>query len=258
MTKESNYDINSDYPYFNVQLHPVIYPLLRQKDFGSSDFFGSLGGLMGLFAGISIISIIEVVLKILSVAFERIVRRININKIHVIKASPMPAPKTISVNREHVLYQCSVLFFKYFKRSDIHGLHYITDKNNHLAWRIFWGITVLTSIIFCLILIFDVTKHAELNPIELRVDDRIWNLEDVSFLDKLIFSKFMLIFQIPFPSITLCLDMNMEKYNESRGCIFPNSCEHLADELKEKLKKKLISRIMCLVRNYFLAIPDLK
>lgn len=139
---------------------------------------------MGLFAGISMISVIEVVLKTLSAAFETIMRRININKVHAIKASSMPVHKNFFVNREHVLYQCSVFFYKYFKRSDIHGLHYITDKNNHLAWRVFWAITVLTSTIFCLILIFDVTKHAELNPIELRVDDRIWNLEDVSFFDK--------------------------------------------------------------------------
>lgn len=144
---------------------------------------------MGLFAGISMISIIEGVLKIFLKASERIIRRININKVHVIQAPQIPVPKTISVNREHVLYQCLVFLYKYFKRSDIHGLRYITDKNNHLAWRIFWAITVLISTIFCLILIFDITKHAELNPIELRVDDRIWNLEDVSFLDKFICFK---------------------------------------------------------------------
>lgn len=157
----------------------VIYPIIKQKDFGSSEIFGSLGGLMGLFAGISVISIIEVVLGIVSTVFKRIEKRINMNKVHLIQAPLTPVPKNISVNREHVLYQCSVFLYKFVKRSDIHGLHYITDRKKKLVERIFWAFTVLTSTIFCLFLIFDVTKHAELNPIQFSVDDRIWNLGDV-------------------------------------------------------------------------------
>lgn len=134
---------------------------------------------MGLFAGISLISVIEVVLGVISAIFQRIMKRINVNKVHTIQAPLVAVPKNISVNREHVLYQCSVFFYKFVKRSDIHGLHYITDNKKKLVERVFWAFTVLTSAIFCLLLIFDVTKHAELNPIEFSVDDRIWNLEDV-------------------------------------------------------------------------------
>lgn len=136
---------------------------------------------MGLFAGVSVISIIEVGFLIFLTAFAKFMKFSNRNKIQAIDLTQMPLPKIVAVNREHVLYQCSVLFYKFISKSDIDGLHYIADKNKKLIERIFWAVVVSISTIFCSISIFDITKHSELNPIEFAIDDKIWTLEDVSF-----------------------------------------------------------------------------
>lgn len=189
---------------------------------------------MGLFAGVSVISIIEASFQIFSTAVTRVMKFINRNKVHVINSTSMLPPKNVSFNREHVLYQCSKFFYKYIIRSDLHGLHYITDKNKKLAERIFWALAVLISTVFCLFSIFDVTRHSELNPIEFAIDDKLWSLTDVRkcFRSHEIFSENS--FQIPFPAVIVCVGMNMEKYREFENCVYHDKCEDLPQKVQER------------------------
>lgn len=139
---------------------------------------------MGLFAGISVISIIEVVFQFFLTASKQVVLKIQRNKVYDIEPMQKPRPQNLLkalVNHDHVLYQFVVFLHKFVNRSDIHGLHYITDKNNKGVERILWAIIVLTSTVFCSMIIFDAVRNSEISPFEFGIDEKLWNREDVRF-----------------------------------------------------------------------------
>ncbi|KAL7031155.1 hypothetical protein ACKWTF_006917 [Chironomus riparius] len=85
---------------------------------------------------------------------------------------------------------------KYFEISTIHGLVYIT-KRHHIIERIFWIITIITSVICTSILI-----------IELFV--KLWNFPIVTYIS----DQSVSVSEIHFPAVTVCpriiLDDRME------------------------------------------------
>lgn len=134
---------------------------------------------MGLFAGVSVVSIIEVGFRLAQLSFQKAIKRINANKVHLFQSPQRPIPEMVSFHREHVLHQLLMFLYKFFKLSSIHGLRYIANKRQKVVERILWTIAVLTSLVCCSILIFNITRHSELNPIEFSVDEKLWTLKDV-------------------------------------------------------------------------------
>ena len=90
--------------------------------------------------------------------------------------------KIITVNRKHMFYKCAKLFSHFAKESSIHGVPHIVNKDQKKFEKIFWILTVAVSVTMSTILIHDTIDHADMNPIEYGIDDKLWSLKDVSYL----------------------------------------------------------------------------
>lgn len=135
---------------------------------------------MGLIAGMSLISVIEMVLRIMMTvvqAFRKLRKR---NKTWAYRSSEQvsnESPNEVNAAKWKIL----TFITNFIENSSIHGLQEISIRGQHIAEKLFWAVTVSASTGFCLITIFDITKHSELNPIEYGSDDKIWSLSDVSW-----------------------------------------------------------------------------
>lgn len=154
------------------------YPFIKEEALRFSDFMGSFGGLIGLFAGASLISVIEVIYHVFDAIFNTIKSKMRRN---ILNPAWTVQKADVYVNREHMLYQFVRFLKKYFSRSDIHGLHYITDKGTRVFDRLFWTALTSTSIVCCSLLVFDTITFSELNPVEFSVDEKIWTSKDVNW-----------------------------------------------------------------------------
>jgi hypothetical protein len=151
-------------------------PFIRYRAFNFTDYLASIGGLVGLIAGVSVISLIEVFYHILLYLISRRPSNKVFVKIH--RETDQIIAETI-LNQEHVLYQCSKYLYEFMKQSSIHGLNYMTDKDQKLVGRFFWMIVVSASALACGYLVADTLSHAELNPTAFQIDEKIWRAEDV-------------------------------------------------------------------------------
>lgn len=157
-----------------------IFPLIRQEAFGFSFFIGSIGGLVGLFAGISIISLVELIYHAFVALKVKVFKTQKLTKIRMVAPINSSEVEISLFNQDHLLYQFLIHFVKFAESSSIHGLNQIMKKTRKPTERMFWIVISLISMIYCMILIFDTTKQAELNPIEFGIDQKIWTLNDAS------------------------------------------------------------------------------
>lgn len=153
------------------------HPLVKKKSIGRSEFFASFGGLLGLVAGMSLLSIIEVILLMLVPVFQAVKAYRNRNKVWEFNFHS----ETNLINRDVVVNKFSHFITKFIDKSSIHGLHNISDKKRSVFEKGFWVFFASMSMVFCLVMIHDVTKRSELNPIEFGIDEKIWNLNEVRF-----------------------------------------------------------------------------
>ena len=156
------------------------FPMMKQKVFGISEFLGSIGGLIGLLAGISVISLVESAFGLFIVTITKFHQFKKLSKISIETHLDASQNRMFLVNHEHVLYQCSGYVRQFAESSTIHGINHIANINKQLIERIFWTMIAAISSALCVILIFDTTKHAELNPIEFGIDEKIWSLNEES------------------------------------------------------------------------------
>ena len=127
------------------------------------------------------ISLVEFVVSTLITVKSKIEAMEKLPKIHIV--APVNVIAKLQINRDHILYQCMEFFTKFARSSSIHGMNRIVNKEKTPIEKIFWAMVTLVSTIFCLILVFDTVKHTKLSPIEFGIDEKIWTLNDVSFLD---------------------------------------------------------------------------
>lgn len=152
------------------------FPSVKQLAFPRSEYLGSIGGLLGLFAGISVISLIEMAFFMIQASLAKLMRFQNRRSTHEIT---VVAPINVVSGKKTVFGQLTTFFLTIVNKSDVHGLHYIVEKDKKLSERLFWLATVLVSSAVCLSIVFDLVKHTELNPIEYVIDQKMWNVKDV-------------------------------------------------------------------------------
>lgn len=81
------------------------------------------------------------------------------------------------------------VFSEYSKTSTVHGVRYLCDKRRHWTERIWWIISVSTSIIMCAGFLFGAFRKWNLSPLIITFADEATPISD-----------------IPFPTITICND----------------------------------------------------
>ena len=79
------------------------------------------------------------------------------------------------------------IFKEFSADTSIHGIKYLTDKKRPWPEKLFWAIALSLSIMACSFLIYDTFRKWQMAPVI------------VSFSQ-----KFMNIWEIPFPAITIC------------------------------------------------------
>lgn len=139
-------------------------PIKKFFSFTFPDFLGNVGGFMGLFAGISILSIIEV--------FYHFVGAFKQKMIIEVKPFLIVPPKIALVDQDHVLVQLVKYFVKFIKTTDMHGAHYMMDSSLSQSSRIFWLVSLGPSVGLCVYSVGGMLRHAEKNPVAVRIDSR--------------------------------------------------------------------------------------
>jgi Amiloride-sensitive sodium channel len=142
-----------------------IHPLVKVYSFTFSDFLSKIGGFMGLLAGISVLSIVE--FFYLAVVFWKKDKKVQ----------PASRPRKVAWDQTHALYLLTKYYANFLETSGIHGLHYLKDQRR--LGKCFWAFLIVTSIIFCSVLISDIYEHSEKSPVRTTIDDKLWTLEDV-------------------------------------------------------------------------------
>ena len=155
------------------------YPLIRQKAFGISDFFGSIGGLVGLFAGISVISLVEFTFHTLEAIKSKVHVTMFRSKVHPMPTINSKCAREIHFNRKHFLYKYFMYVLYFAESGSIHGINHVGNKNKRPMERFFWMAVTLLLMAFCIVLISDLTKDSELTPIDYGIDDKFWSDNDV-------------------------------------------------------------------------------
>lgn len=135
---------------------------------------------MGLFAGMSVVSLIKIVYLVFTAIKTKILVVRKSSKVNFIMVGNQKSKKIIKFNRDHVLCHCSQYFLKFAELTSIDGIHDMVNRKKSTAERLFWIFVTLVSVTLCTILIIDVTKNAELSPIEFGIDEKIWTLKDVT------------------------------------------------------------------------------
>lgn len=142
-------------------------PSIRYLAFDFSDFLAEFGGLMGLLAGISVFSIIELIMTIMQCKS---------------KIAPVQRPrrrKKFKVNKEHLFYHLSRTFSELLKQSNIHGVHYVSDRRLKKIERVFWFIVICLMLAFSSVLVIDSLRNLQSNSVIFAIDENLWSVEDV-------------------------------------------------------------------------------
>lgn len=150
------------------------YPLVKHRAYDFSEYVASVGGLLGLIAGISTVSFIE-----LGFHMVRALTSKALVKVHPRRRKIEITREAFVNNEKSCLHKGFEYFSDFMKSSSIHGFSYTTSKQFGVIEKLFWSACVITSTIFCVILVTETTKRSELNPTSYGIDSKIWNKEDV-------------------------------------------------------------------------------
>lgn len=73
------------------------------------------------------------------------------------------------------------MFVELLKESNIHSVHYISNKKLKTIERIFWMITICVLMVFSSVLVSDSIKNLQSNSVIVAIDEKIWSDENVEF-----------------------------------------------------------------------------
>lgn len=141
---------------------------------------------MGLVAGISVFSIIELALT----AFQ-LVKTIRCkSEIHPERKPRIKKKKEFLINSNSLFYKFGKSLSEFLKETGIHGVPYMIDKESSFTKRIFWTSALIVSMIICLMVISNRVQHLQTNVVEIKMDEKIWNANEVSLCFKKSFESF--------------------------------------------------------------------
>lgn len=173
------YDEDDPTPIDFRYQYDSVNALVKHQTLNFSDFLASVGGLIGLIAGVSVISLIEFLYHFIVYLLSFRPSKRLFTRVHPTEAE-RNAANVLPLNQTHALYQCSKYFFEFIRESSIHGLVYTTKNDEKLVGRICWSFVLVSSSITCGFLIMDNLSHAELNPVTLQIDAKIWKADEVN------------------------------------------------------------------------------
>lgn len=127
-----------------------------------------MGGILGLIAGASVLSIVELCFHLLPCGSA--VQQTQ-NRVHP------SSTKTFFVMKKFA--QALNYFVEFSKITDVDGMRYTNDKNQNLCSKIFWTAAIIFSSLICCAIIIDTYNHAEKSPVAIRIDQKIWSIDDV-------------------------------------------------------------------------------
>lgn len=130
---------------------------------------------MGLLAGISVFSIIELFWTTAKCFWFAACK----SKITPETVQPPRRRKKFLVNKKHLFYHLGQTFVELLKESNIHGVHYTSDKRLTKVERLFWFIVICVSLACCSILVFNSLKDLQSNSVMVAVDERVWTATEV-------------------------------------------------------------------------------
>ena len=133
---------------------------------------------MGLIAGLSSISLIELVVFLLNTVVNKILPRIR-PSVHPI-AKQRPKKVFLEVNKKKI----SMFLAVFMQKSSIHGVSLVANEKKSKIERTFWLVTIILLSILSWYAIFDTMKSAELKPIMISIDEKLWSSSDVRKLVK--------------------------------------------------------------------------
>ncbi|GBP37390.1 Pickpocket protein 28 [Eumeta japonica] len=124
--------------------------------------------------------------------------------------SDPPDELTAQVERRRLKSRTAHVFRDFNANTTLHGLKYLSERGLTVFERVFWLLTFLLSLILCFSLIYNVWYKWQNSPVI------------VSFSEKMI-----PVWQVPFPSVTICpqAKIRASAYNYTRN--FKNWLENL-------------------------------
>lgn len=73
------------------------------------------------------------------------------------------------------------MFKEFSEKTSIHGLQYLGEKKRSWAEKVFWVIVLALSFSWCIILITEIWKKWDSNPITVTFDDTMHDIKELWF-----------------------------------------------------------------------------
>lgn len=131
-----------------------------------------------LFSGISMSFLLEIMITFLNAANAKLREYKKLSKIDAVPKGAVK-DETLLKSRGKVFSRFLRYLVEFAELSSIPSFKHMVDKKP--MKRFIWALFTLISSAFCMILIFDASKYTEMSSIELRIDEKVWALNDVSY-----------------------------------------------------------------------------
>lgn len=110
------------------------------------------------------------------------------------------------------------MFSEYSRTSTVHGIRYLCDKRRPMTERMWWLISVTTSVVLCGGFLVGTWNKWSESPLILTYEDESIKISDIPFL-------------VPFPTITICNDFMVNtsalNYSSIREQLSTNDFQHV-------------------------------
>ncbi len=154
---------------------------------------------------------------------------VNETPVFNIAEYPTANKKGLKINDDPKPHRVNVTE-KYMSEATIHGLKYITEPKRHWIERLFWFVACVFSWVICIYMIRKIFEKWEKSPIIVSFD-----------------SHSTPIWEIPFPSLTIC---NMNKVLKSKVEYIEHELEKNPNDRYYKVERRFVDEVCAGHENY--------